>query len=368
VLLRQKARGKNGKSKRRGFAATSLLLFAFCLLPFAFSLSGCAKEPLYQQQSYVFGTLVDVTIYGESEERARQLSAHVLAEFDRLNSFLHAWKPSTLSRMNEMFARAPEQADVDPAIVPLLRDAARLSEQSGGLFNPGIGNLIRLWGFQNDEFKPVRPDPAEIAKLVAAHPRLSDLEIEGARFHSSNAALRVDLGGYAKGYALDVAADYLRAQGVKNALVNIGGNIIALGKHGDRPWQVGTQHPRKPGAIATLELRDGEAVGTSGDYQRYFELDGKRYCHIIDPRNGYPAQGTQAVTVLIPPGKGTGVLSDVASKPAFIVGKDGWRAAAQKMGVEQAMLIDERGDVYLTPAMKKRLVFLDPPPKLHESP
>ncbi len=346
-----------------------LLLTPVSLLLTLLLLAGCTKEPpLYQQQSYVFGTLVEVSIYGEDEARAKNLAGQVLADFDQMHEYLHAWKPGSLSRMNEIFANAPARAAIQPGMIPLLADATRLSEQSGGLFNPAIGNLIRLWGFQNDEFQPVRPDPAEIGKWLKARPQMSDIVVEGIEFHSKNPAVRVDLGGYAKGYALDVAADYLRAQGVKNALVNIGGNIIALGAHGKRPWQVGIQHPRKPGAIATLELHDGEAIGTSGDYQRYFELDGKRYCHIIDPRTGYPAQGVQAVTVLIPRRKDAGVLSDVASKPAFIAGRNGWREAARKMGVEQVMLIDAQGEIYLTPAMKQRLNFLEPSLKLHESP
>lgn len=348
------------------FASLRLILLS-TVMPLL--LAGCAKElPLYQQQSYVFGTLVEVSIYGEDEARAKKIAGQVLADFDQMHEYLHAWKPGTLSRMNEIFANAPARAAIQPGMIPLLADATRLSEQSGGLFNPAIGNLIRLWGFQGDEFTPVRPDPAEIEKWLKARPQMSDIVVEGIEFHSRNPAVRVDLGGYAKGYALDMAADYLRSQGVKNALVNIGGNIIALGRHGKRPWQVGIQHPRKPGAIATLELRDGEAIGTSGDYQRYFELDGKRYCHIIDPRTGYPAQGVQAVTVLIPVRKDAGVLSDVASKPAFIAGKNGWREAARKMGVEQAMLIDGQGEIYLTPAMKQRLNFLESGLKLHESP
>lgn len=342
-------------------------LAALCLL-LTTLLAGCGKEPFYQQQSYVFGTLVEVSIYGEPEARARQLTGQVLADFDKLHATLHAWKPSTLSRMNDVFAQSPARAPLPPEMAPLLLDAAKLSAQSNGLFNPAIGNLIRLWGFQNDEFKPLQPDPKAIAALVQADPKMSDIVVEGGDFYSKNPAVRVDLGGYAKGYALDAAAAYLRAQGVKNALVNIGGNIIALGRHGDRRWQVGIKHPRQSGAIATLELNDGEAVGTSGDYQRYFDLGGKRYCHIIDPRTGYPAQGVQAVTVLIPRGRNAGVLSDVASKPPFIAGKAGWREAAIKMGIEQAMLIDDKGEVYLTAAMKKRITFLETGLKLHESP
>jgi thiamine biosynthesis lipoprotein len=343
-----------------------LLLTTLVLL---LTLTGCAKEtPVYRDQSFVFGTMVEVTIAGENPARARELAGKVLADFDYLHRTLHAWEPGSLSRMNAVFAQSPSKAAVVPGLVAIIQDAARFSEMSGGLFNPAIGKLIKLWGFQSDEFKPQQPDPAEIQALVQANPRMSDIVFEGILFYSKNPAVQLDLGGYAKGYALDLAAEYLRAQGVKGALINIGGNIIAIGSRGGQPWRVGVQHPRKAGAIAALELRDGEAIGTSGDYQRFFELNGKRYCHIIDPRSGYPAQGVQAVTVLIPKGGHAGTLSDAASKPAFIAGVKGWRAAAQALGAESAMLIDERGEVYLTAAMKKRLEFQEKGLVIHDVP
>ena len=321
------------------------------------TLAGCAKPPLYTQESYVFGTRVEVSIYGEPEAKARRVTAQVLRDFDEMHHSLHAWEPGTLERMNGIFELSPSQAAIAPGMIPIIRDATRYSEQSQGLFNPAIGNLIRLWGFQSDTFKAKLPDPAKIAELVRANPQMRDIVIDGILFHSTNSAVRLDLGGYAKGYALDVAARYLRSQGVKNALINIGCNILALGQHGDRPWRVGIQNPRGPGPIATLDLRDGEAIGTSGDYQRYFEVGGKRYCHIIDPRTGWPAQGVRAVTVLIPPSDHAGTLSDVASKPIFISGSAGWRAAAQRMGVADVMFIDGQGHVELTDGMKQRLHF-----------
>ena len=244
----------------------------------------------------------------------------------------------------------------------MLRDAAQLSEQSGGLFNPAIGGLVKLWGFHADEYKSALPDAKQLAAHVAAHPQMEQLSflshITRNSVSSSNRALQLDLGGYAKGYALDRAALLLKQQGIHNALINIGGNVLALGTHGSRPWRVGIQHPRKPGPLATLELREGEAIGTSGDYQRYFELDGKRYCHLIDPRNGQPAQGVQAVTVLTR-GARAGVLSDATSKPLFIAGADAWLAGAQKMQLREALLIDAAGTVHLTAAMQKRLEFTD---------
>lgn len=320
-------------------------------------LTACGKEPLYQEQGYVFGTLVDVSIYGEDEARARQAASDVLHEFQRLHDMLHAWQPSELSGLNAAFARG-EDKDISPELEAMLHDAAQLAQQSQGTFNPAIGQLIELWGFHADEFKPVQPDEAQVAQLVANNPQMGDIVFGQGKAQSRNPAVQLDLGGYAKGYALDRAAMLLKQRGIRHALINIGGNILALGQHGKRAWRVGIQHPRKSGALATLELHDGEAIGTSGDYQRYFESGGKRYCHLIDPRSGYPVQGVRAVTVLTR-GARAGVLSDVASKPLFIAGTGGWRAAAQQMDLSEAMLVDAQGVIHLTAALQKRLEFTD---------
>ncbi len=353
-------------------------------------LVACGKEPLYQEQGYVFGTLVDVTVYGESEPRARQAVSEVLREFRRLHEMLHAWQPSELSEVNAAFARG-ESKTVPPELAAMLLDAAQLSKQSQGLFNPAIGGLVQLWGFHADEFKSALPDEKKIAQWVAANPQMSDISIaetlppgssdttdshstkppkdgdqaagypasrRGGLVRSSNKAVQLDLGGYAKGYALDRAAELLRKQGIHNALINAGGNIFALGQHGKRPWRIGIQHPRKSGALATLELHDGEAIGTSGDYQRYFMLGNMRYCHLIDPRSGYPVQGVQAVTI-VTRGTHAGVLSDAASKPLFIAGTSGWRNAALQMNLPEAMLVDAQGNIHLTAGLQKRLEFTD---------
>jgi thiamine biosynthesis lipoprotein len=321
-------------------------------------LSACdGKEPMYQEQGYVFGTLVEVSVYGEPESRAKRATSEVMQEFQRLHDMLHAWHASELSKMNAAFAKG-QSVVISAELSEILHDATQLSQQSQGLFNPAIGGLVQLWGFHADEFKPVKPDEKRIEKWVAASPQMSDISIMRGRAESKNRFVRVDLGGYAKGYALDRAAELLRKQGIRNALINIGGNILALGRHGDRPWRVGIQHPRKPGALATLDLNDGEAIGTSGDYQRYFMVDNVRYCHLIDPRSGYPVQGVQAVTILTR-GEHAGVLSDTDSKPLFISGAQGWRAAARQIGVTDAMLVDGQGEIHITAGLKKRLEFTD---------
>lgn len=325
-----------------------------------FFLVGCTKpEPLYNTQSYVFGTLVDISIYGESELAAQEISNQIIRDFQALHNRLHAWRPSELKTLNRAFALGKTPVTIKPDLALMIADATQLSVQSKGAFNPSIGGLIQAWGFQQDEFKPTDIDENKLKSLVQANPQMTDIVIENGKVFSSNQQVQLDFGGYAKGYALDLAIINLRKQGVKNALINIGGNIIALGQHGEKPWRVGIQHPRKPNAIAVLNLESGWAIGTSGDYQRYFDLGGKRYCHIIDPATGYPVQGTQAVTVLIPPQSHAGVMSDVASKPIFIAKSDSRAEATKSMGVVNFLIIESTDKIGVSVAMAKRITWLD---------
>lgn len=341
------------------------LLLVFSL---ALALPGCGREPVYREQAYVFGTLVEVTLYGEPEARARSLAGEVFREFQRLHDQYHAWKPSRLTALNAAFAAGPAPVPVDAELAGFIREASELSRRSGGLFNPAIGRFVALWGFHSETFVPRLPEAAAVERLLAKHPSMEDIVLAHGTAASRNPAVQLDFGGYLKGKALDHAARILRREGVANALINVGGNVLALGRRGNRPWRVGIQHPRKPGPIAVLDLNDGEAIGTSGDYQRYFEVDGRRYCHLIDPRTGRPAEGAQSATVLAPPGPEAGTLSDVASKPVFLAGPAGFPASARAMGTAAALLIDDRGVLYVTPELQARITLVDQEVELHRVP
>ncbi|UUZ50611.1 FAD:protein FMN transferase [Massilia sp. B-10] len=240
----------------------------------------------------------------------------------------------------------------DAEMVGLLQSATALADRSGNLFNPAIGHLIRLWGFQSSTFEGHDPDPAEIRRWVDAHPRLSDLRYQGTTITSTNPAVMIDLGGYAKGYALDRAARILRAAGVRAALINVGGNVLAIGQPGARPWMVGIQDPRGDGTLASIALHDNEAMGTSGDYQRYFMQDGKRHPHIIDPRTGATVDLVASVTVITSGGSDAGLRSDGNSKPLFITGPAHWEQMAAQMGMREVLLIDANKRFLMTPAMR----------------
>jgi len=325
----------------------------------ALAFAGARAED-YRASSYVFGTIVQITVADADPARARRASSRVFEEFDRMHRELHAWKQGDLVALNQAIARGETLIHTTAEIAALIQQAQGLAAESGELFNPAIGKLVGLWSFHRD--KPGGPVPAaaDIARLVAAHPRMSDLSVRDDKVTSANPAVQLDFGGYAKGVALDRAAALLRRDGIANALVNVGGNAMALGRHGARAWRVGLDAPRGAGLLATLELNDGEAVGTSGDYRRYYEIDGKRYSHIIDPRTGYPVAGVESVTVLVAAGEGAGALSDAASKPIFIEGRSGWKEAAARMGVSHALLVDSDGVVHVTPELRARLYFGEP--------
>lgn len=329
----------------------------------ALLLAACGRTPLQEQQAYVFGTRVEVIVVSAEPEQGRKAIAAVLREFDRLHRAYHAWQPSELMTLNSAISEGRPQ-QVSPELAAFVAEAKQFSQQGDYLFDPGIGQLIKLWGFQADEFKAEVPPAADIAAWLAKKPSIANLTITDNTIASSNRHVALDFGGYLKGVALDRAAAILREQGIHNALINIGGNVMALGSKEGRKWRVGIQHPRQPGPLATVELEDGEAIGTSGDYQRFFEVDGQRYAHLLDPRTGYPADHTQAVTILIPPGPKAGTLSDAASKPIFIAGPEHWREMARKMEIGMVLRVDRDNRIFVTDALRKRLTFIGQAPEM----
>jgi thiamine biosynthesis lipoprotein len=333
-----------------------LKLLAGLLL--ALLLSACGRVALQEQQAFVFGTRVEVVVASADPAQGRQAIAAVLREFDRLHGAYHAWQPSQLTELNSAIA-AGRPHRVDGELGEFIKEARELSARGDHLFDPGIGRLVALWGFQADDFKAALPDEDARRAWLATKASIADLTIEGDTLTSRNRTVALDFGGYLKGVALDRAAAILRGQGIANALINIGGNVMALGSKDGRPWRVGIQHPRQPGPLATVELADGEAIGTSGDYQRYFELDGRRYAHLLDPRSAAPVDHTQAVTVLLPAGPKAGTLSDAASKPIFIAGPAHWRETARKMEIGLVLRVDRDGAVQVTEALSRRLAFID---------
>ncbi len=328
----------------------SLPLLSFILL----QACNTAQEPLFHDQYLAFGTVIEVTFYGVDRDHAEQVSAELERQFLDWHRAWHAWEPGPLTETNAQLATL-KPFTADPALLPLLAEANRLSRLSNHLFNPTIGKLIRLWGFQGNPLpEGTRPDPAEIEAWLQQAPTVDDIAIEGTQISSRNPQAAYDLGAFAKGYAIDRVVEYLRRNGIHDAIVNTGGDLRAIGTRGDRPWRIGIRHPRGNGILARIRTSGDASVFTSGDYERLFEVEGVRYHHILDPRSGYPASAASAVTVV----HADAATADAAATALFIAGADEWRTIARSMGVDRVLRVDREGVIHLTPAMHE-IIELD---------
>ncbi|WYK06892.1 FAD:protein FMN transferase [Cereibacter sphaeroides f. sp. denitrificans] len=329
---------------------------AFLAALAALALGGVAAlrlEPASDRREtfYLFGTLVEIETHGVPERTARAAIARAGQSLQAAHRDWHAWRPGELETLNAAIAAGRPQR-VDANLAALLREGRRLSCASGGLFDPAIGKLIGAWGFHADtlpEGDP--PSAAAIAALVARHPRMTDLRFDGTEVRALNPAVQLDLGAYAKGAALEMAAAELRAAGVEDAVLNAGGGVQVIGRHGARPWRVAIRDPFQWGVVAGVSLRPGEALHTSGNYERYFDRGGVRFSHILDPRTGRPMQGIVSVSVL----DTDGARADAAATALCIAGREDWPRVAAAMGVRAVLMIADDGAVFATPEMMARL-------------
>jgi len=316
-----------------------------------FFLTGCYQNETVQEKDYIFGTIVEVTIYGETKDKSSHAIGLVFNEFQRLHNYLHPWEKSIIQDINQSIKHAEIYTTEDEEIFSIIKHNQELELKTRGYFNPAIGRLIEAWGFHADQFATNRPNSNLIDNLQRNAPHMSDIELHSGYIDSKNKNIQLDLGGYAKGYALEQAKIILSENNIKNALINIGGNILALGQHGDRNWIVGIQNPREPGSIASIILKPGWSIGTSGDYQRYFIVDNQRYSHLIDPNTGYPANNSQSATILFPPTESSGILSDVYSKPLFIAPEKLKYSLAKELGIDFYMVIMANGKISISSSM-----------------
>ena len=312
----------------------------------------CAPdEPrLLRQRWLAMATWVDVEVQAGPVDAAGVLSA--------LEAWLHvferdyyAWAADgELARLNAALARG-ESARVSPRMAALLRRSQALALQSGGWFDPGIGALVQLWGFHAPVERSWRPPAVDAIEARLAGSGIRRLELSGHRVSSDSRTVVIDLGGVAKGYAVDHMVSTLRAHGLAAGLVNAGGDLRVFGLRAGRPWRIGIRDPRAASTLAVLRLADGEAAFTSGDYERYADTGDGRSHHLLDPHTGQPARHTRSVTVVA----ADGVTADAAATAIFVAGPLQWRRVARALGVAAVLRVDARGNVEMTEAMRDRI-------------
>ncbi len=319
-------------------------------------LASCTQvDPVVTARFLAFGTLNDISIAGVPRDRAESAIAAIEQDFAEMHKAWHAWDPGPLGYTNRQIS-AGDSFTVPSEVLPLIRLGQQLSLASNRLFNPAIGHLIDTWGFHRDDPSGQRPpSQQDIDRLLQQNPQMDDISLDGDKLHCSNPAVKLDFGAFGKGYGIDLAIQHLRKLGINNAIVNAGGDLRAIGMNGNRPWRIAIRSADGKGVVGSIEVDGDESIFTSGDYERNFIWEGKRYHHIIDPRSGYPATGTASITVI----HGDAVTADAAATALFIAGPKQWHQVAQAMKIGYVLLIDSEGTLHMNPAMQRRLQLVD---------
>ncbi len=295
----------------------------------------------------MMGTLVTFTVAGSDENQAKTAIAAAATEMQRVAALftIYGDHDNAVKRFNA--TPAGQTASLPAEVESLLKIARQVQQQSGGAFDPMLGKIDRLWGF-SDATPPQHP-PARAA-IAAALPPQACLKKTEQGYIRLDARCQLDFGAIAKGYAIDRGIAILRQHGIANAIVNAGGDLRAIGSHNDRPWRIGIRHPRKEAEVlGTLELSGDASIVTSGDYERFFIDHGKRYHHILDPTNGWPADASESVSVMA----ANATLADAWSTAIFVRGVTLLpEANSHDLAV---LIVDRDGRIHTNAAMQRRL-------------
>jgi FAD:protein FMN transferase len=303
----------------------------------------------------LMGTAVELIAEGADEKTLRSATQAAYAEMERLAAMMSHYDPaSPVSEINGAAGWRAVQAP--PELLEVLLQADRLSRRSNGAFDITVG-AIHGWRFGPED--PRIPPPAEIAaQLPKVDYRKLRLDPKDASVFLAERGMRIDLGGIAKIYILEAGRRVLEAGGVPRALVNGGGgDVVAHADESSPPWRVAVRDPREPERLLGLvELRRG-GISSSGNYERAFVKDGKRYHHILDPRTGYPAQSLRGVTLVAEQAESVNGLSVALMVMGKLTGK---RLLADSPGVD-AIIVDRDGELWMSRGMRKRMVALPTP-------
>jgi len=298
------------------------------------------------------GTFASVTLSGDNAELLDAVCDETAAMLETVNSEMSVYIPdSAISRLNATTETVP----ISPLTRQMLERTRHYTEETGGAFDATAMPLIRLWGFSGGKTPVQLPSTGaiEAARCLIGIDKL-ELGTDTARITAADTTM--DLGGIAKGFAVDRCYEAVIASHAVNAIFNLGGNIRVHGKATPtRPWRIGVQDPFQAGAtLGVLQLDSGMALATSGNYERFVMINGKRYAHIIDPRTGYPVEGMAGVTVL----SESATEADALSTALFVIGiKDAAATLARFPGSEAIMVPDRRPtEIYVSKGMKAQFV------------
>ena len=303
------------------------------------------------------GTEVRVTAWTADEPRAAAVFDEAFAEFDRLDRLMSIWKDgSDITRLNRAAGEHP--VAVSPETREVLTIAHQVSDWTEGTFDVTFGALSGLWKFDHQDKDDSIPDrQAVLARLPLVNYRDLDVDDHAGTAFLRRTGMRVNLGGIGKGYAVDRAVSILRTRGLHDFMIQAGGDLYVAGRRGDRPWRVGIRDPRGPAdkSFAALDLTDG-TFSTSGDYERFFMKNGRRYHHILDLSVGEPARACRSVTLVTD----RAVIADALAKGVFILGPDRGMALIEKLPHVEGVIVSANNEVSISSGLRSRLVLLAP--------
>jgi thiamine biosynthesis lipoprotein len=317
-------------------------------------LSSCTSGDVssYKKSRALIDTFVSVTVVAESRETAEKSIEKAFVTIEQFGDLVNFFsEKSEVSAINRN--AGIRKVKVSPITLDIIEKALSVAQDSGGAYDPTIGPEISLWDFAHK----IKPSDAEIrANLPLVNYRNILLDKEKSTVFLRKKGMLLDLGGIAKGYAADLAVQSLKQQGIRAGLVAVAGDIRAFGlKPDNKPWVVGIKNPRQEGSADEIIARvtlSGEAISTSGDYERYFIMDGQRFHHLLIPATGYPANSCQSVSVIAD----QGFKTDAFSTALFILGADKGLELAKQMGID-ALIVDSQGTVHTTAGLQGKLTI-----------
>jgi len=339
-------------------AFTALLLLAL-LNASCTAASDSASGPQLVERTFAsMGTELHLTTWTSDQTRAQSTFDAIENEFDRLEALLSNWREdSEVQKLNAAAGKHPASVGTD--LRNVLQTARQVSEWTNGKFDVTFGVLSGLWKFDYQNKDGTIPDRNQVLKrlnLIDYRNLVVD-ETAGTAFLRREGMV-VHLGGIGKGYAVDRARDILREHGFHDFMIQFGGDMYAAGRAGDHPWKLGIQDPRGPAnrIFATVDVSDS-TFSTSGDYERFFIRDGRRYHHILDPATGEPSIGCRSVTILAD----SATVADGLSTGVFILGPEEGMALIERLPKVEGVIVSKENKVLVSSGLKDKLKLLAAP-------
>ncbi|GJL78009.1 MAG: FAD:protein FMN transferase [Nitrospinaceae bacterium] len=285
------------------------------------------------------GTLVEISVREPDADKAQRAVDQAFDEMQRLEKLMSTHlADSEISRLNANAGEA-EFIPVSQEVLEVIQRAIYWSNKTSGALDISVGPASRLWHFDNEN--PSLPDAERLAQAVPLI-NFHDIEIKASRVRLKQSGMSLHLGAIAKGFAVDRAIAVLKNLKIQHALINAGGDLKTLGNRDDgKPWRIGLQHPRQPEKMIASFALSGKAVATSGDYQKYFMLEGTRYHHILDPKSGMPARGMISATIVTD----SVMDADALATAVFVLGPEKGMILVDSLNEVEAMLVLESGTV-----------------------